>query len=94
LRLDAGSVAHRRQSDSLRYLHTARKLGGAPADVANLWPEPWAGDANAYMKDAVENYLNREACRGAISLASAERMIAPDWLKRARPGALAPPLAA
>ena len=56
------------------------ELGGAPADVANLWPEPWNGDANAHMKDSVENYLNREVCRGAIQLVDAQRMIATDWL--------------
>src|SRR5262249_17886860 len=30
------------------------ELGGSPADVANLWPEPWSGEANAHEKDAVE----------------------------------------
>ena len=30
------------------------------------------------MKDAVETYLNREVCRGAMPLA--ERQIATDWL--------------
>ena len=33
------------------------ELGGAPADVANLWPEPWTGDANAHQKDAVETHF-------------------------------------
>ena len=47
----------------------ALELGGAPADVANLWPEPWAGDGNAHQKDAVENFLNREVCRGTMLLA-------------------------
>jgi hypothetical protein len=42
------------------------ELGGA-SDVANLWPEPWTGDANAHMKDAVETFLNREVCRGTIA---------------------------
>ena len=41
------------------------ELGGAPADVANLWPEPWNGETNAHMKDAVENYLNREVLLAA-----------------------------
>jgi hypothetical protein len=39
------------------------ELGGAPADVADLWPQPWTGTANASQKDAVESYLRREACR-------------------------------
>jgi len=56
------------------------ELGGAPEDVANLWPQPWAGDTNAHQKDAVETHLKREVCRGAVSLADAQRMIATDWL--------------
>ena len=56
------------------------ELGGALADVANLWPEPWTGDANAHQKDAVETHLKREVCSGAVSLADAQRMIATDWL--------------
>ena len=57
----------------------ALELGGAAADVANLWPQPWGGDGNAHMKDAVENFLNREVCRETIALADAQRMIATDW---------------
>ena len=38
------------------------ELGGAPSDIANLWPEPWTGDANAHQKDAVETHLKREVC--------------------------------
>jgi hypothetical protein len=56
------------------------ELGGAPADVANLWPEPWTGDTNAHHKDAVETHLKREVCNGALSLSDAQRMIATDWL--------------
>ena len=43
-------------------------------------PEPWTGDANAHMKDAVENFLNREVCRGIVQLVDAQREIANDWL--------------
>ena len=56
------------------------ELGGAPADIANLWPEAWEGETNAHQKDAVETHLKREVCRGAVSLADAQRMIATDWL--------------
>jgi hypothetical protein len=56
------------------------ELGGSPDDVANLWPQPWTGEPNAHQKDAVETYLRREVCRGAIALADAQRMIATDWL--------------
>ena len=41
-------------------------------------PEPWNGDANAHMKDAVETFLNREVCRGSIQLVEAQREIATD----------------
>jgi hypothetical protein len=55
------------------------ELGGAPAEVANLWPESWTGDSNAHQKDAVENYLHEQVCNGSMSLADAQRMIATDW---------------
>ncbi|MCA1646922.1 MAG: hypothetical protein LC797_16165 [Chloroflexi bacterium] len=56
------------------------ELGGAPRDVANLWPEPWTGDANARQKDAVETHLKRAVCNGTMALAEAQRQIATDWL--------------
>ena len=68
------------------------ELGGAPADVANLWPQPWAGDPNAHQKDAVETHLKREVCRGAVSLADAQRMIATDWFAVYREQHLTPAL--
>ncbi len=66
------------------------ELGGSPSDVANLWPEPWTGDANAHQKDSVENFLNREVSRGTISLDEARRMIATDWLAVYRSHSLQP----
>ncbi len=66
------------------------ELGGAPQDVANLWPEPWNGDANAHMKDAVETFLNREVCRGTMALDQAQRQIATDWLAVYRARGLTP----
>jgi hypothetical protein len=56
------------------------ELGGAPRDVANLWPEAYAGDANARQKDVVENYLHGQVCAGRLPLSDAQRMIATDWL--------------
>jgi hypothetical protein len=56
------------------------ELGGAPRDPANLWPEPYAGDANARQKDVVENYLHAQVCAGALPLSEAQRLIATDWL--------------
>ncbi len=66
------------------------ELGGAPADVANLWPEPWTGDGNAHQKDAIETHLKRGVCSGAVSLADAQRMIATDWLAVYRGNGLQP----
>ncbi len=71
------------------------ELGGAPADVANLWPEPWNGDSNAHQKDAVENFLHEEVCRGGMQLAEAQRQIATDWhtvyvSRRLQPAAATP----
>jgi len=68
----------------------ALELGGAPTDVANLWPEPWTGDGNAHEKDAVENFLNHEVCRGTMQLAEAQRAIATNWLAVYRTHGLTP----
>ncbi|HEY3115363.1 MAG TPA: hypothetical protein VGK54_01340 [Chloroflexota bacterium] len=56
------------------------ELGGAPDDVANLWPEPWTGLWNARQKDAVENFLHRQVCNGAMSLSQAQTAIASNWI--------------
>ncbi|GAC1326983.1 MAG: hypothetical protein NVSMB2_26440 [Chloroflexota bacterium] len=56
------------------------EIGGAPADVANLWPQPRTGTGSSQQKDAVENFLHREVCRGAMTLRDAQRMIAEDWV--------------
>jgi hypothetical protein len=56
------------------------ELGGAPRDVANLWPEPLAGDLNARQKDRVENVLHAQVSSGARTLSEAQRLIATDWV--------------
>jgi hypothetical protein len=63
------------------------ELGGAPRDPANLWPELWTGTTGARQKDVVENFLKAQVCRGALSLAEAQRQIATDWhaVRRAHP---------
>ena len=66
------------------------ELGGAPQDVVNLWPEAWNGEPNAHEKDAVETFLNREVCRGAVQLADAQRQIATDWLTAYKANRLTP----
>jgi hypothetical protein len=57
------------------------EAGGAPAAVANLWPEPYAGPGGARHKDVVENYMHRFACDGrdAGELPALQRAVAADW---------------
>lgn len=56
------------------------ELGGAPADIRNLWPESHYGPSFAYRKDGLENSLNSEVCDGTISLAKAQRRIV-NWTR-------------
>ncbi|MEP7064475.1 MAG: HNH endonuclease [Gemmatimonadota bacterium] len=56
------------------------KLGGSNS-IRNLWPEsfrtqPW----NAYVKDALEDELYRRVCAGALSLTTAQQVIARNWV--------------
>ncbi len=55
------------------------ELGGAPDDVANLWPEPWDGSKGAAAKDVVERAVHDAVCAHRISLADAQRRFALDW---------------
>jgi hypothetical protein len=57
------------------------ELGGAPTDPDNLWPQPWAGTCGAGMKDALEDELSRMVCNGQVTLDTAQRDIATDWVK-------------
>ena len=59
------------------------ELGGAPADEANLWPEARDGPQRARgseAKDAVENFLHDQICRGRMTLADGQRAIATNWI--------------
>ncbi|HEY2895835.1 MAG TPA: hypothetical protein VGJ12_01760 [Gemmatimonadaceae bacterium] len=56
------------------------ELGGSNS-IRNLWPQsyrtsPW----NAHVKDALENELHRRVCAGTIDLATAQRIIAQNWV--------------
>lgn len=56
------------------------ELGGNPTDPKNLWPEPYnlpTGGAKA--KDAVENYLKAQVCKGSLTLQEAQGAIMGDW---------------
>jgi hypothetical protein len=56
------------------------ELGGAPADPANLWPEPHVGYYTAAQKDSVENYLHAQVCSHSLSLSQAQLEIANNWV--------------
>lgn len=57
----------------------SRELAGADA-IGNLWPQPWAGEWGARKKDRLENRLHKLVCDGTISLATAQRAVAKDWI--------------
>jgi hypothetical protein len=54
------------------------ELAGANT-VNNLWPEPYAGQMGAKVKDRLENRLHRMVCAGQIPLEQAQREMATDW---------------
>ena len=55
------------------------ELGGSN-DIANLWPEAAEPRPGFHEKDKVENYLHKQVCDGAMSLADAQAIISSDWL--------------
>lgn len=55
-------------------------IGGAPADPANLWPEPRRGPHNAEQKDQLERWAVRIACARRMSLGSLQSEIATSWV--------------
>lgn len=62
------------------------ELGGAPRDPRNLWPEPYSATlpdgtpVGARVKDQLENRLNDLVCGGDMPLATAQHLIATDWV--------------
>ncbi len=59
------------------------ELGGAVNDARNLWPEPDYPEARGFYlnpKDRIETTLKRLVCDGRISLATAQREIAANWV--------------
>lgn len=62
------------------------EIGGNPRDPHNLWPEPYqvtladGTNVGARTKDRFEDWLHREVCAAALSLADAQREIAGDWV--------------
>lgn len=55
------------------------ELGGSN-DIANLWPEPAEPRPGFHEKDKVENYLHKQVCDGAMTMADAQVIIATNWL--------------
>lgn len=55
------------------------ELGGSNS-VKNLWPESYKTQPlNAHVKDKIENKLHDLACKGKITFAQAQQMIAHNW---------------
>jgi len=56
------------------------ELGGSN-DIANLWPQSYmASPLNAHVKDKLENRLHALVCSGRISIETAQKAIATDWI--------------
>jgi hypothetical protein len=55
------------------------RIGGAPRDPRNLWPEPWAGQHNAHDKDWLEDEVGRRLCAGRLTLKAAQAIFLGDW---------------
>ncbi len=64
--------------------------GGAPRDVANLWPEPWELDSQhprglaergtgAQSKDRIEDRIRAGICNGRMTLQEGQRIFLGDW---------------
>ena len=56
------------------------EVGGSPASVKNLWPEPRHTVWGASRKDALENAMHRLVCAGQVSLVTAQRVFATNWI--------------
>lgn len=70
---------HRPGSYEVDHL-VALELGGSN-NIANLWPEPYAGAHGARTKDGLEDELHARMCARDISLETAQQTIARDWYK-------------
>jgi hypothetical protein len=75
-------VVHRPYMHEVDHL-ISLELGGSN-DITNLWPEPYAGRWGARTKDALENKLHDLVCSGSLSLVSAQRQEATNWVKAYR----------
>jgi hypothetical protein len=55
------------------------ELGGHPTDPKNLWPEPYASNTGARVKDKLENALYELVCNGSVTLKTAQKAMATNW---------------
>jgi len=55
------------------------EVGGNPTDAKNLWPEPYAGQWGARVKDQLEDELHRLVCSGKMPLADAQAALMGNW---------------
>ena len=63
------------------------ELGGAVNDPRNLWPEPDYPSSHGFYlnpKDRLETAMKRRVCAGSLTLATAQRQIAGDWVAAMR----------
>ena len=59
-------------------------IGGHPRKLSNLVLQPWKGPDSARRKDKLEVALEKQVCRGEMTLADAQICIAEDWHACAR----------
>lgn len=69
------------KSDKFEVDHLISLELGGSNDIKNLWPQsytttPW----NAHVKDKLENRLHKLVCSKQLDLATAQKMIATDWV--------------
>jgi len=76
--LEYGITSHKPYEYEVDHL-ISLELGGSNS-VKNLWPEPYAGDWNARVKDKIENKLHALVCDGQLDLQTAQQEIANDWI--------------
>jgi len=56
-------------------------VGGHPTKASNLWPQPYALDWNAGVKNKLEDYVHREVCEGRMSLTDGQGVFRKNWVE-------------
>jgi len=55
------------------------EIGGSPASVQNLWPEPRNIRLGAALKDQLENRMHDLVCSGQVTLKTAQSVFMNNW---------------